>query len=127
MSRRTVASVLVFLLLAVLLAVVAFVPVPYVTMSPGPTINVLGEAKGQPIIAVSGHKTYPTKGELRLTTVSVTNPTRKIGLVEAMKALRDASGAFAPRVECDPPDQSADDVEQQSNGEMVNSQDTAVA
>jgi Lon-like protease len=127
MSRRTVASVLVFCLLAVLLAVVAFVPVPYVTMSPGPTINVLGKNKDQPIIAVTGHRTYPTKGELRLTTVSVTNPNRKIGLVEAMKAWLDGTEAVYPRDAIYPPDQSADDVEQQSSGEMVNSQDSAVA
>ena len=48
--------------------------VPYVTVSPGPTVDVLGEDGDEPIVEVDGHRTYPTDGQLRLTTVSVTNP-----------------------------------------------------
>ncbi|NUR08267.1 MAG: PDZ domain-containing protein [Nocardioidaceae bacterium] len=128
MSRRTTASLLVFFLLAALVVVLVFVPVPYVTMSPGPTVNVLGDGKqGTPIIQVQGRRTYPTTGQLRLTTVSVTNPTREIGLVEALSAWFDGTRAVYPRDAIYPPDQSPDDVQQQSSGEMVSSQDTAVA
>jgi Lon-like protease len=127
MSRRSLASILVFGLLVVLLAVAALLPVPYVTMNPGPTMNVLGKSDDKEIIAVSGHRTYPTKGDLRLTTVSVTNPTRKIGLGEAMAAWFDGARAVYPRDAIYPPDQTAEDVQREGTVEMVSSQDTAIA
>jgi Lon-like protease len=127
MSRRTLASVLVACLLVVLVALAVVLPVPYVTMSPGPTVNVLGDSGGKSIVDVRGHQTYATKGDLRLTTVSVTNPTRDVGLGEVLQAWFDKKRAVYPRDVIYPPDQSADDVEQQSNVEMVSSQDTAIA
>jgi PDZ domain-containing protein len=127
MSRRTLASVLVACLLVVLVALAVVLPVPYVTMSPGPTVNVLGDSGGKSIVDVRGHRTYPTQGDLRLTTVSVTNPTRHVGLGEVLQAWFDGKRAVYPRDVIYPPDQSADDVEQQSSVEMVSSQDTAVA
>ena len=127
MSRRTLASVLVACLLLALGGAALLLPVPYVTMSPGPTVNVLGDSGGHSIVAVRGHHTYPTRGDLRLTTVSVTNPTRHVGLGEVLKAWFDGRRAVYPRDVIYPPDQSAQDVEQQSSVEMVSSQDTAIA
>ena len=127
MSRRSVASIVVFCLLLVLFVVAAFVPVPYVTMSPGPTVNVLGNTAGKAIVSVQGHKTYPTEGQLRLTTVSVTSPGRSINLVEALRAWFDDTRAVYPRDVIYPPEQSAQDAEQESSVEMVSSQDTAIA
>ena len=126
MTRRSLATVLVFCLLLVLGVVAVLLPVPYVTMNPGPTVNVLGESGDKPIIAVSGHKTYPTDGDLRLTTVSVTNPTAQVGLGEVMGAWFDGARAVYPRDVIYPPEQSAEDVETQSAVDMVSSQDTAV-
>lgn len=127
MSRRTLASVVACVLLVVLFGAAAFLPVPYVTMSPGPTINVLGEHDGHEIVEVSGHKTYPTHGQLRMVTVSVTSPNRRISLAEAMEAWFDPTRAVLPRDVVYPPTQSVQQVEQQSSVEMTNSQDTAVA
>jgi Lon-like protease len=127
MSRRTLASILVACLLVALAVVTVAVPVPYVTMSPGPTVNVLGGSTAKPIIDVRGHRSYPTKGDLRLTTVSVTSPTRRVGLVSTLRAWFDGDRAVYPRDVIYPPDQSAQDAEQQSNVEMVGSQDTAIA
>jgi PDZ domain-containing protein len=127
MSRRTLASILVACLLLVLAAAAVMLPAPYVTMSPGPTVDVLAAPAHRAIIDVRGHKTYPTRGELRLTTVSVTNPTRRIGLGEALRAWVDRTRAVLPRDVVYPPSQSTDEVEQQSSVEMVDSQDTAVA
>lgn len=50
--------------------VVAFVPLPYLELSPGPTYNTIGEVDGTPLIKISGTTTYPTSGHLDLTTVS---------------------------------------------------------
>jgi PDZ domain-containing protein len=127
MSRRTLASILVACLLLVLCSAAVLLPVPFVTMSPGPTVNVLGRSHDKAIIDVRGHRTYPTTGDLRLTTVSVTNPDRRIGLTEALRAWVSRTRAVYPRDVIYPPDQSAQDVEQQSDVEMVSSQDTAVA
>ncbi len=127
MTRRTLSGIVVFGMLAALLAVAVLLPVPYVTMSPGPTINVLGQTGGKGIIDVSGHKTYPTKGALRLVTVSVTSPGRSINLLEAMQAWFDRTRAVYPRDVIYPPQQSAQEAKQQSSVEMVSSQDTAVA
>jgi PDZ domain-containing protein len=99
-------------------------------MSPGPTVNVLGATGGkpsQPIIDVQGHRTYPTSGQLRLTTVSVTNPTHQLRLPEVMSAWFDGRRAVYPRDVIYPSNESPQDVQQQSSVEMVNSQDTAVA
>ena len=128
MSRRTLASAVVACLLLALASVAAFVPVPYVTMSPGPTVDVLAKGDGdKEIIAVSGHKTYPTKGDLRLTTVSVTNPAQKVHLVSVLGAWFDGTRAVYPRDVIYPPDKSAEESEQESSVEMVSSQDTSVA
>ena len=127
MSRRTLASTVVAALLLALAVVAALLPVPYVTMSPGPTVNVLGSSGDKPIIDVRGHQTYPTKGDLRLTTVSVTNPTREVRLVGVLGAWFDGTRAVYPREVVYPPEESAEQSEQQSSVEMVSSQDTAVA
>jgi PDZ domain-containing protein len=127
MSRRTLASVVTGLLLLALVVIVAVVPVPYVSMSPGPTVNVLGSRSNRPIIEVQGHRTYPTKGQLRLTTVSVTSPGRSLSLADVMGTWFDRTRAVYPRDVIYPPKQSAAESEQQSSVEMVGSQDTAVA
>lgn len=47
-----------------------FLPVPYVTLSPGPTFDVLADVDGEPVLDVTGARTYDTPGRLDLTTVS---------------------------------------------------------
>jgi len=127
MSRRTLATGVVAFLLLALGIVVALVPVPYVTMRPGPTLNVLGKTGSSDIIDVSGHRTYPTSGALRLTTVSVTSPGRQVHLGEVLGAWFAKSEAVYPRDVVYPPEQSSQDAEQESSVEMVGSQDTAIA
>lgn len=127
MSRRSLASIVVSCLLLALLAAALFLPVPYVVMNPGPTVDVLGRSQDQPIIAVQGHETFPTEGQLRLTTVSVTNPTRSIGLGEALGAWFDGTRAVYPRDVIYPPQESVEDVDRANAVDMVSSQDTAVA
>jgi Lon-like protease len=127
MSRRTLTSVVVTVLLGMLVGAAFLMPVPYVTMSPGPTVDVLGTADGEPHIEVDGHKTYPTKGDLRLTTVSVTSPGHALSLVDALAAWFDGTRAVYPRDVIYPPDQSVEDAERESSVQMVSSQDTAIA
>ncbi len=127
MSRRTVSSVVVVVLLAGLIGAAAFLPVPYVTMSPGPTVDVFAKVDGDQVIEVEGADTYPTEGDLRLTTVSVTSPGSDISLLEALSAWFDGTRAVYPRDVIYPPEQTAEDVRRQSSVQMVSSQDTAIA
>ena len=60
MRRRTWAG-LVAVALLVGLSVAAYrEPVPYVTFSPGPTVNVLGKYEKKDIISVSGRSFCPS-------------------------------------------------------------------
>lgn len=72
------------LILIALLCAGVFINVPYAEMSPGPTVNTLGQHDGEPVLQISGHKTYPTTGHLNMTTVRVTSADYKMNLVEAV-------------------------------------------
>ena len=127
MTRRTLTSVVVTVLLGVLVGAAFLLPVPYVIFSPGPTVDVLAVSGGKPTIDVSGAKTYPTKGDLRLTTVSMTSATHQLSLVDALAAWFDGTRAVYPRDVIYPPDQSVADVQRESSVQMVSSQDSAIA
>ena len=127
MSRRTVSSILACVLLVMLFSAAAFLPVPYVTMSPGPTVDVFSERDGEEIVQVEGQKTYPTEGDLRLTTVSVTGPGQELSLAEALAAWFDSTRAVYPRDVVYEPEQTEQEVRTESTVQMVSSQDTAIA
>jgi Lon-like protease len=127
MSRRTLASLLAIGLLVALGLQVARQSVPFVTVSPGVTVDVLGENDGEPVVTVEGHRTYPTDGELRLTTVSVTNPEAEMTLVGALAGWFDDDVAVLPYRAMYPEPSTAEQERAESAAQMVNSQDTAVA
>lgn len=127
MSRRTVSSILACVLLVVLFSVAAFLPVPYVMMSPGPTIDVLADRQGEPIVQVDGHKSYPTDGDLRLVTVSVTGPGRDLSLAEILYAWFDGTRAVYPRDVVYEPQKTDQEERTEGSVQMVSSQDSAIA
>jgi PDZ domain-containing protein len=127
MSHRTVASLLASVLLAGLFWVAATTPVPYITMSPGPTVDVLAEQRGEEIVQVSGHRRYDTEGRLELTTIKLTGPDQEVNIGEALTAWFDRSRAVYPREAFYAPEESKQDVDTESAVQMVSSQDTAVA
>jgi PDZ domain-containing protein len=127
MSRRSVASLLALGLLIAFVFVAAGMSVPFVTVSPGPTVDVLGEDRGKPIVRIDGKETFPTEGELRLTTVSVTNPEAELSLLEAMWAWMRTDSDVLPVEAMYPENSTAEQERTQSAAQMVSSQDTAVA
>ena len=127
MTRRTATLVTSIVLLVVALGLVTAFPVPFVSFSPGPVKDTLGATKNKPVIEITGHETFPTSGQLDLTTVSVTSPDRQLTLPQAMRNWLDPHHDLFPRDIIYPPDQSADQVEQQNTAEMTGSQDSAVA
>src|SRR4051812_43620687 len=78
MTQRTLAGILAVPLLIGLWLAAALEPLPFVTYEPGLTLDVLGtNDKGAEIIQVKGHQVYRDDGELRMTTVYVSQPRPK--------------------------------------------------
>jgi PDZ domain-containing secreted protein len=82
-------------LLAVLWGTTAFVPLPYVTYYPGPTVDILAARDGEETVQVEGHEAYYDDGELRMTTVYVSTPQEDVTLPELLRAYFDPDAAVA--------------------------------
>ena len=114
-------------LLLGLIAVAVFVPVPFASYHPGPTFDVLGETDGQEIIQVSGAKTYRDDGEIRMTTVSVSQEGVEKNIFEVMGDWIDPDSAVYPYDIVHPPGTTKEQEEVQGQVQMVSSQDNAIA
>src|SRR5688500_13414340 len=126
MSPRVRTLAAAGILVVVLAAIAALLPVPYVALSPGPTTDTLSTIGKTELIRIEGHQTYPTKGHLDLTTVSVLGgPRQRMDIVTALRGWLDDSVAIVPEEQVYPPGESADEVEQQSAAEMTESQENA--
>ncbi|MBB5936833.1 YlbL family protein [Streptomyces zagrosensis] len=125
MPRRTATLLASLLTLIALLCAGALIPVPYSEMSPGPTVNTLGKHKGETVLQITGHKTYPTSGHLNMTTVRVTNSEYKMNLVEAVYGWLTHDNAVVPHKTLYPDDKSADEVNQENAEEFSQSQESA--
>ncbi|WP_252365296.1 PDZ domain-containing protein [Saccharomonospora piscinae] len=100
----------------------AFVRVPYVALGPGPTYDTLGAVNGSEVIRVDGERTYPTDGELRMTTVSLND---NMTLFGALGMWLSGRYALAPREEYFRPGQSDDEVRRENLRQFRNSQSNA--
>jgi PDZ domain-containing protein len=100
----------------------AFVRVPYVAIGPGPTYDTLGQSSGVPVIQIDGQQTYPTAGELRMTTVSLSD---EISLFGALGLWASGRYALAPREEYFKPGESDEQVKQENVQEFQDSQSNA--
>ncbi len=110
------------------LAVAAFVSVPYVALTPGPTLNTLGRPEGKPIIQISGHRTYPTTGNLNLVTVSYSGgPGTDFNIFSALRAWLTPDDAVVPASEIFGTGQTQQQVVQQDTQQMLGSQEDATA
>jgi Lon-like protease len=128
MSRRSLTLAIAGLATVVAIVVAVFVPVPYVILGPGPTLNTLGELQGQPLITITGHRTYPTSGNLNMVTVGYEGgPGANMNIFQALRAWLDPSEAVVPESELFPPGQSAQQTQAQDTEEMAGSQQLATA
>lgn len=127
-SRRYATLLTASLGLVVLLCLAFMVPVPYVTLKPGPVFNTLGTFDGKQLIDVTGDvPTYPTDGTLDFTTVSVQNPEAELTLSEAIGAFLDPNVAVLPRDLIYPDNQSNAESEEQGAAQLSSSKDTSRA
>jgi Lon-like protease len=128
MSRRAATLLVAAVGVLIALAVAVISPVPYVALTPGPTLNTLGELSGKPLIQISGHRTYPTKGNLNMVTVSfIGGPGTRFNIFAALRAWLTPDQAVVPESEIFPPGQTSQQVARQDTEEMANSQETATA
>lgn len=125
-TRRTAAMMTAAVLLLGLVIAAVVVPVPYVTLGPGPTFNTIGSYDDEPLITVSGAETFPTDGRLDLTTVSESGgPYGRLGLAEALRGWIDPDVAVVPSKLLYPPGTSEAEVERVNECEFAGSESAA--
>ncbi|GHC65345.1 S16 family serine protease [Streptomyces cinnamoneus] len=111
-----------------LLAVAAFVPLPFVIAQPGSTTsNVLGEHKNKPVITITGADTRRTSGQLRMTTIEATGPDTEISLQDVVSSWFRTDRAVMPYDSVYPPGKSDQEIEEHNVADMKKSQDSAAA
>lgn len=126
MRRRGLTVLFGALLLLVLSWQATVVKVPYVEMGPGPTYDTLGtdtgKPGGKPIINVDGAPVTRSKGQLRMTTVSV-QP--QLTLFDAMLGWWQDDHAVVPRELIYPPDRTQQQVDEENAKDFQQSQTSA--
>jgi len=98
-----------------LAALASLIRVPYYSLAPGSAISLTD------LVAVESGKTYPPKGEVFLTTVSLKRST----VLEAVRGWLDPSIAVRPKDEILPPDVSSEELRKFNLELMADSKQTA--
>jgi Lon-like protease len=128
MSHRLITLIVAGACVVAGLVVASVSSVPYVALTPGPTLNTLGSPNGHPLIEISGRKTYPTTGNLNMVTISYTGgPGVPFNIFNALSAWLTPDDAVVPQSEIFSPGQSQQQVVQQDTQQMVGSQQDATA
>jgi PDZ domain-containing protein len=110
----------------VLFVVAILMPVPYVVLSPGPTLNTLGaDSQDRQIIVIQGRDSNKTTGHLNLTTVDIT--TNRVTAFQAVIGWLQHDRVVVPRSAIYPPGQSQQQVNEQDTAQFASSQDNATA
>lgn len=122
LSRRTWTLVFSLVVLVALCLIGGFVQVPYVALGPGPTFDTLSVVDGTPVVSVSGRRTYPTSGELRMVTVS---ENQSVTLFQALAMWASGRYGLAPRDDYIQPGETDQQVQQQNLQEFKDSQSNA--
>jgi hypothetical protein len=112
MPRRIATLLTSGLLLLGLLAAGLLLRVPYSEMSPGPTVNTLGDHNNQPVLAITGAETYETSGHLNMTTVRVTGVNYRMTMADALRGWLSPRSGVVPHATLYPDDRTADEVDQ---------------
>lgn len=126
MTRQTWVAFVAATVFVASAAVLALAPVPFVNWSPGLPRDTLSSHDGKPVVAVRGIPTYPTKGRLDMTTVSVTRADSRLTLPEAVLAYWLPHRDTLPRDAIYPRGKSAGQVEAEETEMMSTSQQEAV-
>jgi len=128
-ARRQLTLLIAVAGIAVAVLAAVLIPVPYVILSPGPTLNTLGaKPGGKYLIQISGHRIYPTDGHLNLVTVSYQGgPADSLNLFAALQGWLSTHEAVVPQEELFGTGQTQQQVTRQDTQQMVSSQQLAQA
>ena len=112
-----------------LLIVGIVVPLPFVELAPGPTFNVIGDFQGKPVITISGTPTFPTAGNLDMTTVNERGgPRSGINIGRVVVGWADPTIRVLPRSALFPEDSRTDaEVKEENVRAFSDSQADAIA
>ncbi|MQS12439.1 hypothetical protein F7Q99_09095 [Streptomyces kaniharaensis] len=126
-SPRTRALALCGALVVALFAVAAFVPLPYTLTWPGLTADTLGTYQDKPVLTITGAPLRTTRGELRMVTISATNPGERTTFWRSLQAWFDTDEAVRPTESVYPQSNpaKAEEVTAQQMAESQNSATTA--
>ena len=114
--------------LLLLLGAAMFIPVPYVMKSPGPVFNTIGEIRDVELISISGTQTYPTEGELNMTTVSeYGGPQQGLDMFQAIWGWLSPDRTVVPRESVYPEGETTEQSMKMGAQEMADSQLNATA
>jgi PDZ domain-containing protein len=129
MPRRALTLLVAGVAVVVAAVAAAVLPVPYVILSPGPTLNTLGRGPGgQPLIQILGRRVHPATGHLNLVTVNFQGgPGDQINIFTALRAWLSPHDAVVPESEVFGSGQTQQQVQRQDTQQMAGSQQTATA
>ena len=128
LTRRGATLVVASVGVVIALVVASTMSVPYVALTPGPTLNTLGKLSGKPLIQITGRPSYPTDGHLNMVTVSyIGGPQSDFNVFAALRSWLTPDNAVVPEEEIFTPGQTQQQVEQQDTEEMTDSQQSATA
>ena len=129
MHRRTLTLYISAVAVIIAILVAERLPVPYVILGPGPTLNTLGkDQSGKPLITITGHPVYPTTGHLNMVSITYEGgPGHQFNVFTALRAWLDPHEAVVPQSEIFAPGQSQQQVTQQDQVQMTSSQESATA
>jgi PDZ domain-containing protein len=126
LSRRVRTLIVAGVLFVVLFVLALTMPVPYVVLSPGPTLNTLGvDNFGNTIIVIDGREPARSTGHLNLTTVSVSGGS--VTAFQALAAWLRHDEVVLPRSVVYPPGKTEQQTNKENTAEFVASQDNATA
>ncbi|MFE5582947.1 S16 family serine protease [Kitasatospora sp. NPDC056531] len=125
-APRTRALALCGVLVAALFGVAAFVPLPYTLTWPGLTADTLGAYQDRPVLTITGAPLRTTEGELRMVTISATNPGQETRFWRALEAWFNPDEAVRPTETVYPQGNPAK-AEEVTAQQMAESQDSATA
>jgi len=129
MHRRTLTLYISAVAVIIAILVAERLPVPYVILGPGPTLNTLGkDQSGKPLITITGHPVYPTTGHLNMVSITYEGgPGHQFNVFTALRAWLNPHEAVVPQSEIFAPGQSQQQVTQQDQVQMTSSQESATA
>jgi PDZ domain-containing protein len=110
--------------LIAIISVLGLLPIPYLSLRPGPAVDTLGEFGDEPMITFGkSAKTYPTRGRLDFTSVMVTRSDHTFTLLDGIDAYFEPDTEVVPRALLYGDDESAEQTDKKLEQQMTSAKD----